>query len=140
MKEYHMTLVEAKRHVKGIRSCINPNEGFMGQLMSYEGILTARYVHIHLLYICIIMHTRGLAAIELYIYIYMLYVSTNCTCMYTCTCLVTLLLSLPDITHAGAATPQHGWTTRSAQCRIPTSSSQWRKRSWKGGTSRGRGG
>ena len=78
-----MTLVEAKRHVKGIRSCSNPNEGFMGQLMSYEGILTARYVHIHLLYICIIMHTRGLAAIELYIYMYMYVHVHACTC--TCT-------------------------------------------------------
>lgn len=43
MKEYHMTLAEAKRHVKGIRSCINPNEGFMTQLKAYEGILTARW-------------------------------------------------------------------------------------------------
>ena len=42
MKEYRMTLAEAKKHVKSIRSCINPNEGFMAQLRDYEGILTAR--------------------------------------------------------------------------------------------------
>lgn len=42
MKEYQMTLAESKKHVKGIRSCINPNDGFMAQLHSYEGILTAR--------------------------------------------------------------------------------------------------
>lgn len=42
MKEYQMTLAESKKHVKSIRSCINPNDGFMGQLRSYEGILTAR--------------------------------------------------------------------------------------------------
>lgn len=42
MKEYQMTLVESKKHVKSLRSCINPNDGFMGQLHSYEGILTAR--------------------------------------------------------------------------------------------------
>ena len=39
-----MPLAEAKKHVKSIRSCINPNDGFMGQLSSYEGILTARYI------------------------------------------------------------------------------------------------
>lgn len=38
-----MTLVESKKHVKSLRSCINPNDGFMGQLHSYEGILTARH-------------------------------------------------------------------------------------------------
>ena len=43
MKEYQMPLTEAKKHVKSIRSCTNPNDGFMGQLRSYEGILTARY-------------------------------------------------------------------------------------------------
>ena len=43
MKEYQMPLTEAKKHVKTIRSCTNPNDGFMGQLRSYEGILTARY-------------------------------------------------------------------------------------------------
>jgi protein phosphatase slingshot len=43
MKEYQMPLADAKKHVKSIRGCINPNDGFMSQLHSYEGILTARY-------------------------------------------------------------------------------------------------
>ena len=45
MKEYQMALTEAKKLVKSIRGCINPNDGFMGQLRSYEGILTARLAH-----------------------------------------------------------------------------------------------
>ncbi|CAI8002776.1 hypothetical protein GBAR_LOCUS3485, partial [Geodia barretti] len=32
-----------RKHVKSIRGCINPNDGFMSQLHSYEGILTARH-------------------------------------------------------------------------------------------------
>ena len=44
-----MPLADAKKHVKSIRGCINPNDGFMSQLHSYEGILTARFARlIHL--------------------------------------------------------------------------------------------
>jgi protein phosphatase slingshot len=43
MKEYGMSLEQAKRHVKERRSCINPNHGFLSQLKAYEGILKARY-------------------------------------------------------------------------------------------------
>ena len=46
MKEYQMPLADAKKHVKSIRGCINPNDGFMSQLHSYEGILTARFVSV----------------------------------------------------------------------------------------------
>lgn len=37
-----MSLEEALVHVKGKRSVVNPNEGFMQQLKDYEGILKAR--------------------------------------------------------------------------------------------------
>ena len=39
-----MSLIEAFKHVKSCRAIINPNHGFMKQLESYEGILTARYI------------------------------------------------------------------------------------------------
>ena len=42
MKEYKMSLDEALKHVKKQRSIVNPNEGFLGQLQAYEGILKAR--------------------------------------------------------------------------------------------------
>ena len=47
MKEYQMPLADAKKHVKTIRGCINPNDGFLSQLRSYEGILTARYALVY---------------------------------------------------------------------------------------------
>lgn len=42
MKEYQMSLKEALAHVKGRRSVVNPNDGFIAQLRDYEGILKAR--------------------------------------------------------------------------------------------------
>lgn len=42
MKEYKMSLDDALKHVKERRSIVNPNEGFLGQLLAYEGILKAR--------------------------------------------------------------------------------------------------
>ena len=47
MKEYKLGLEEALAHVKELRPCINPNEGFMNQLGDYQGILRARYVLFH---------------------------------------------------------------------------------------------
>ena len=44
MKEYNMSLEEALEHVKGKRSVVNPNDGFVQQLKDYEGILRARWV------------------------------------------------------------------------------------------------
>lgn len=44
MKEYRMSLKEALSHVKGRRSVVNPNDGFVAQLRDYEGILKARCV------------------------------------------------------------------------------------------------
>lgn len=44
MKEYRMSLKEALAYVKGRRSVVNPNDGFIAQLRDYEGILKARYV------------------------------------------------------------------------------------------------
>ena len=42
MKEYKMSLNDALKHVKGKRSVVNPNDGFLSQLQAYEGILKAR--------------------------------------------------------------------------------------------------
>ena len=39
-----MTLKDALAYVKGRRSVVNPNEGFLSQLRDYEGILRARYM------------------------------------------------------------------------------------------------
>jgi protein phosphatase slingshot len=44
MKEYRMSLKDALSHVKGRRSVVNPNDGFVAQLRDYEGILQARCV------------------------------------------------------------------------------------------------
>ncbi|CAC5397091.1 SSH [Mytilus coruscus] len=44
MKEYHMSRQEAYDMVKGMRSCIMPNNAFWNQLETYEGILNARLV------------------------------------------------------------------------------------------------
>ncbi|XP_052072452.1 protein phosphatase Slingshot homolog 2-like isoform X2 [Mytilus californianus] len=41
MKEYHMSRQEAYDMVKGMRSCIMPNNAFWNQLETYEGILNA---------------------------------------------------------------------------------------------------
>lgn len=43
MKEYRMPLKDALAYVKGKRSVVNPNDGFLSQLRDYEGILRARY-------------------------------------------------------------------------------------------------
>ena len=44
MKEYKMSLQDALTHVKSKRPIVNPNDGFMNQLLAYEGILRARYL------------------------------------------------------------------------------------------------
>lgn len=43
MKENNWTLEEALEYVKKHRDCIRPNDGFLQQLKTYEGILQARY-------------------------------------------------------------------------------------------------
>ena len=43
MKENRWTVEEAIYYVKECRSCIRPNNGFMLQLKTYEGILNARF-------------------------------------------------------------------------------------------------
>ena len=37
-----MSLSDALSHVKSKRSIVNPNDGFIHQLLAYEGILKAR--------------------------------------------------------------------------------------------------
>ena len=41
MKHFSWTLEKALSHTAGLRSVINPNPAFRGQLLTYEGILTA---------------------------------------------------------------------------------------------------
>ncbi|XP_073419493.1 protein phosphatase Slingshot homolog 3 isoform X3 [Dendrobates tinctorius] len=41
MKEYEWTFEEALKHVKGRRSIVQPNAGFLRQLQTYQGILGA---------------------------------------------------------------------------------------------------
>ncbi|XP_029431829.1 LOW QUALITY PROTEIN: protein phosphatase Slingshot homolog 3 [Rhinatrema bivittatum] len=49
MKEYSWTLEEAVRHVKEKRPIVQPNPGFMRQLLTYQGILDAsKQRHSHL--------------------------------------------------------------------------------------------
>lgn len=43
MKEYSMNIKVAQDYVKKIRPCVNPNPGFLKQLVEYNGILEARY-------------------------------------------------------------------------------------------------
>ena len=47
MKEYGLRLEEAITNVKAKRSCVRPNQGFMQQLVTYQGILDARWVYIY---------------------------------------------------------------------------------------------
>ena len=42
MKKLRVSMKEALELVKGKRNCVKPNEGFMSQLETYEGILEAR--------------------------------------------------------------------------------------------------
>jgi protein phosphatase slingshot len=42
MKENNHSLADALEYVKKRRSCINPNAGFINQLLIYEGILAAK--------------------------------------------------------------------------------------------------
>ena len=42
-----MSLEEALALVKGKRSVVNPNDGFITQLKDYEGILKARYAQLN---------------------------------------------------------------------------------------------
>jgi protein phosphatase slingshot len=42
MKENNHSLADAVEYVKKRRSCINPNDGFLNQLLIYEGILAAK--------------------------------------------------------------------------------------------------
>ena len=42
MKEYDLSFEEAYDHVKKKRNCIKPNNGFLQQLITYQGILDAR--------------------------------------------------------------------------------------------------
>ena len=42
MKEMNMELQAGITFVKERRDCIKPNKGFLEQLKTYEGILTAR--------------------------------------------------------------------------------------------------
>ena len=44
MKEYNWTLDKAFEEVKRRRNVIRPNPGFMQQLVTYRGILDARFV------------------------------------------------------------------------------------------------
>jgi protein-tyrosine phosphatase len=41
MKEYNWSLEQAYQHTKQKRTCINPNDGFRHQLLTYESILNA---------------------------------------------------------------------------------------------------
>ena len=82
MKEYQMALTEAKKLVKSIRGCINPNDGFMGQLRSYEGILTARLAHGAL-------HTHTHTHTHYHHTTPTQFVGTHTSTMCTCTCIST---------------------------------------------------
>lgn len=43
MKQYNWGLEQALRHVQELRPIARPNPGFLRQLHTYQGILTARY-------------------------------------------------------------------------------------------------
>ena len=43
MKEYGWSLDEALKFVRERRAVVRPNKGFMQQLVTYQGILDARY-------------------------------------------------------------------------------------------------
>ena len=43
MKDFGWSLQQAHDFVKQKRGCIKPNQGFMQQLITYQGILDARY-------------------------------------------------------------------------------------------------
>jgi hypothetical protein len=43
MKQYGWGLEQALLHVQGLRPIVRPNPGFLRQLQTYQGILTARY-------------------------------------------------------------------------------------------------
>lgn len=43
MKQYGWSLEQALRHVQELRPIVRPNPGFLRQLQTYQGILTARY-------------------------------------------------------------------------------------------------
>lgn len=43
MKQYGWSLEQALRHVQELRPIARPNPGFLRQLQTYQGILTARY-------------------------------------------------------------------------------------------------
>lgn len=42
MKEYGWSYEKARKFVKERRPCVHPNEGFLAQLRTYEGILAAK--------------------------------------------------------------------------------------------------
>lgn len=43
MKQYGWSLEQALRHVQELRPVVRPNPGFLRQLHTYQGILTARW-------------------------------------------------------------------------------------------------
>lgn len=43
MKQYGWSLEQALKHVQERRPIVRPNPGFLRQLQTYQGILTARY-------------------------------------------------------------------------------------------------
>lgn len=43
MKQYGWSLEQALRHVQELRPIARPNPGFLRQLQTYQGILTARF-------------------------------------------------------------------------------------------------
>lgn len=43
MKQYGWGLEQALTHVQELRPTVRPNPGFLRQLQTYQGILTARY-------------------------------------------------------------------------------------------------
>lgn len=43
MKQYGWSLEQALLHVQELRPIVRPNPGFLRQLQTYQGILTARY-------------------------------------------------------------------------------------------------
>lgn len=54
-----MSLNDALAYVKGRRSVVNPNEGFIAQLRDYEGILRARFVCCSCIHVCVVLYIAG---------------------------------------------------------------------------------
>ena len=53
MKEYGWSLEHALKVVQEKRAVIHPNDSFMQQLQTYEGILNARYLLVYPILFCL---------------------------------------------------------------------------------------